>query len=172
MNTAGDDRSSATSASLYQPTDVAVQSGAVYIADSGNHRIRRLWWNGIIETTANADMTQGGVIDMTADGAVVFTDDRFASMVPDRTVESRRLEGMRSILWYVTLAALLGDLTARSISRTRMAIGFCASRLTVPQPWSPETEIQVSPAMADRLSGAAEHADGAVSCGRRPAVHR
>ena len=103
MNTAGDDRSSATSALLYQPTDVVVQSGAVYFADSGNHRIRRLWWNGIIETAAKADMTQGSVLDMWRTAPLCLQTTDSASMVPGRTVAIQALGGntIDSLVRYV-----------------------------------------------------------------------
>jgi hypothetical protein len=53
----------ASAASLNRPTDVAVASdGSYYIADSGNHRIRRVAPNGVITTVA------GTVAGLAGDG--------------------------------------------------------------------------------------------------------
>lgn len=56
----------ATAAELYQPAGVAVDAaGAVYIADTGNHRVRRIRTDGQIETIAGngarASSGDGGI---------------------------------------------------------------------------------------------------------------
>ena len=52
----GGDGRSATAAELNNPTGVSVNTwGSVYIADSGNHRIRKIWANGSITTVAGTN---------------------------------------------------------------------------------------------------------------------
>lgn len=57
----GGDGGTATSATLNTPTGLAIDgAGNVYIADSGNHRIRRVDSNGIITTVAGSSGPYGG----------------------------------------------------------------------------------------------------------------
>ena len=66
-STGGDagDGGAATSAKLSAPQDVTVSPiGAIYIADSGNHRVRRIGLDGIIETAAGT-----GIAGYSGDGA-------------------------------------------------------------------------------------------------------
>lgn len=52
------DGGAATEAQLIAPASIAVDStGAVFIADTGNHRIRRIASDGIIETLINGEVT-------------------------------------------------------------------------------------------------------------------
>ena len=63
------DAGSATSAALNTPTGVAVDSSNnIYIADSGNHRIRKITTNGIISTIAGT-----GVASFSGDSASATT---------------------------------------------------------------------------------------------------
>jgi hypothetical protein len=62
------DGNTATSASLYWPSDVAVDAiGNLFIADSENNRIRKVSTNGIITTVAGGGA--GGGVDGLGDGA-------------------------------------------------------------------------------------------------------
>lgn len=60
-NTFGGDGGLATSASLYSPVGIAVDAtGNLYIADSGNRRIRKVATNGVISTVAGNGTTGHG----------------------------------------------------------------------------------------------------------------
>jgi len=60
------DNADAFSAALNAPGGVFVDStGTVYVADTGNHRIRRIDTSGIITTIAGKDTTAGLFIDDT-----------------------------------------------------------------------------------------------------------
>ncbi len=63
------DNIAATSAELWEPNDVAVDSaGNLYIADSYNDRIRKVDVNGIITTVAGGAMVGGTVKGFSGDG--------------------------------------------------------------------------------------------------------
>ena len=59
------DGGAATSAKLSAPTAVFARGGFVYIADTGNNRIRRINSSGVISTIAGKDTTAGLFIDDT-----------------------------------------------------------------------------------------------------------
>ena len=59
------DGGAATSAKLNAPTAVSARGGFVYIADTGNNRIRRISSAGIINTIAGKDTTAGLFLDDT-----------------------------------------------------------------------------------------------------------
>lgn len=49
----GDERVSATSSALFRPTDVAIGAdGSLWVADTGNHRVRQVDVDGIVVTVA------------------------------------------------------------------------------------------------------------------------
>ena len=65
----GGDGGQATTARLYYPSGVAVGSdGSIYIADSSNHRIRRVGTDGIITTVAG-----NGTVGFSGDGGQATT---------------------------------------------------------------------------------------------------
>ena len=59
------DSAAATSAKLYGPTAVYARGGFIYVADTGNNRIRRINSSGRIATIAGKDTTSGLFIDDT-----------------------------------------------------------------------------------------------------------
>lgn len=129
-DTALGDRGNATSSYLFGPTDVAVDAGGfVYIADSLNHRIRRVSTGRFIETVAGggsesvADTSSavtllgrnardlrletlaGGVVEVDTTGDVMFTDQRATSQRPDATQAILSISATSSITGYLDARA-------------------------------------------------------------------
>ena len=72
----GGDGGPATAAQLYGPSAVAIASdGSIYIADSGNNRIRRVGGDGMISTIAGAGSSIGNVLDPPSAIPCQFTGD-------------------------------------------------------------------------------------------------
>jgi sugar lactone lactonase YvrE len=70
--TSGTNNAVGTSARFYQPTGVAVDiSGNVYVADSGNHTIRKITSGGSVTTLAGAPLIFGS-LDGTGTGALFY----------------------------------------------------------------------------------------------------
>lgn len=92
-------------ARFYLPRDVAVaEAGTLYVADAGNHRVRRVWPDGTVATVAGREVyghddgpghiaTLGYItgLAVTADGALLVADETHHSIrriEPDGTVRT------------------------------------------------------------------------------------
>lgn len=144
VDTTRGDRGPSTGAWLSRPTDVAVDaSGNVFVADSGNHRIRRVTQTRYLDTVAGGgpgsvqevqqsagrvgrnardvriDLTADGLVETDDKGNVVFTDDRFFWMHPDGTQAVYTMNVGGEIINYVnSYAPVPGGIARGSLGET------------------------------------------------------